>query len=129
MDPNGRFLFLHEKTRLTRAAKAEVRAARTAVQQAAIVAARPAGVTSASGGNGGGSGGVSGSTGDAVRQVGAVGAGAAGSPLVFSSHMARRTRPQGRVPRSLDDRDRRPGLEARATSGCCGRVRVSRENC
>ena len=41
MDPNGRFIFLHEKARLTRAADKELRAARTAVQQAAIVAADP----------------------------------------------------------------------------------------
>ena len=70
----------------------------------------PAGGTSASGGGGGG--GVSGSTGDAVRKVGAVGAGAAGSPLVFPAPMARRTRPRGRAPRSLDDRDRRRAVSA-----------------
>ena len=56
MDPNIRFLFLEEKARLARAAKVEVRAARTAVQQAAIVAARlaVAGGTSAFGAGGGG---------------------------------------------------------------------------
>ena len=70
----------------------------------------PAGGTSAS--CGGGGGGVSGSTGDAVRKVGAVGAGAAGSPLVFPAPMARRTRPRGRAPRSLDDRDRRRAVSA-----------------
>ena len=98
-----------------RAADKAVRAARTATQQAAIVAARlgVAGGTSASGaGGGGGGGGVSGSTGDAVRQVGAVGAGAAGSPLVFPAHMARWTRPRGRAPRSLDHRGRRRAVSA-----------------
>ena len=107
------FLFFKEKARLTRAADKEVRAARTATQQAARVAARLAGGgSSAPESGGGGGGGVSGSTGDAVRQVGAVGAGAAGFPLVFPAPMARRTRPRGRAPRSLDDRGRRRAVSA-----------------
>ena len=96
-----------------RAANNEVRAAQTATQQAARVAARLAGGgTFAPGGGGGGGGGVSGSTGDAVRQVGAVVAGAAGSLLVFPAAVARRTRPRGRAPRSLDDRNRRRAVIA-----------------
>ena len=93
------------------AVEAAARAAKTAAQQARREAAILAGGgTSAPGGGGGG--GVSGSTDDAVRQVGAVGAGAAGSPLVFPALMARQTRPRGRAPRSLDDRDRRRAVSA-----------------
>ena len=56
MGPNDTFLFLEEKAHLTRAADKEVRAARTATQQAARVAARlaVAGGTSAYGAGGGG---------------------------------------------------------------------------
>ena len=95
------------------AAEAAARADKTAAQQACREAAILAGGgTSAPGGGGGGGGGFSGSTGDAVCQVGAVGAGAAGSLLVFPAHMARRTRPRGRAPRSLDDMGRRRAISA-----------------
>ena len=75
MDPNDSFSFLQEKARLTRAAEAEARAARTAAQQAARVAERLAGGNSASGG---GCGGVS--TNDTLLNTCRFGGGAAGAP-------------------------------------------------